>query len=72
MRGVVKWFDVERGYGFITPDEGGKDVFCHYSAIDSSGYRSLTVGQAVEYEVGTDKQGRPAALMVRPLATSSG
>ncbi|MDQ7857770.1 MAG: cold-shock protein [Armatimonadota bacterium] len=59
--GTVKWFSAEKGYGFITPDEGGKDVFVHYSAIQAEGYRSLNEGQKVEYEVVQGQKGPQAA-----------
>jgi cold shock protein len=62
--GSVKWFNSEKGYGFITVD-GGEDVFVHYSAIDMSGYRTLAEGQRVEFEVGTGSKG-PQAESVRP------
>ena len=62
--GIVKWFNSEKGYGFITVD-GGEDVFVHYSAIDMSGYRTLTEGQRVEFEVGTGSKG-PQAESVHP------
>ena len=48
--GVVKWFSAEKGYGFITPDDGGKDLFVHFSEIQGSGYRSLDEGQRVSFE----------------------
>jgi CspA family cold shock protein len=64
--GTVKWFSPEKGYGFITPDDGGKDVFCHFSAILGEGYRNLQEGQKVEYEV-TQGQKGPQAANVRPL-----
>lgn len=48
--GTVKWFSTEKGYGFITPDDGGKDVFVHYTAINGSGYRELAEGQRVSFE----------------------
>lgn len=64
--GSVKWFSAEKGYGFITPDEGGKDVFVHYSAIQADGYRSLSEGQKVEYEVVTGQKG-PQASNVKPV-----
>jgi len=50
-QGTVKWFNAEKGYGFITPDGGGQDLFVHFSAIQSSGYRTLDEGQAVTFEV---------------------
>jgi CspA family cold shock protein len=61
--GTVKWFSAEKGYGFITPDEGGKDVFVHYSAIQAEGYRSLNEGQKVEYEVVQGQKGPQAAIV---------
>jgi cold shock protein len=63
--GVVKWFNAEKGYGFITVDGGGQDVFVHYSAIDMNGYKVLTEGQQVVFEVGTGSKG-PQAESVRP------
>lgn len=65
--GIVKWFSSEKGYGFITPDGGGKDLFCHFSAIEGEGYRSLAEGQRVEFEVAQDAKG-PRAANVRPAA----
>ena len=59
-RGTVKWFNAEKGYGFITVDEGGQDVFVHYSAIDMAGYKSLEEGQVVTFEVGTGSKGPQA------------
>jgi CspA family cold shock protein len=59
--GTVKWFSAEKGYGFITPDEGGKDVFVHYTAIQAEGYRTLNEGQKVEYEVVQGQKGPQAA-----------
>jgi len=59
-RGTVKWFNAEKGFGFITVDEGGQDVFVHYSAIDMAGYKSLEEGQAVTFEVGTGSKGPQA------------
>ncbi|MBI5160837.1 MAG: cold-shock protein [Micrococcales bacterium] len=58
--GTVKWFNAEKGYGFITVDGGGQDVFVHYSAIDMSGYKVLEEGQQVEFEVGTGAKGPQA------------
>ena len=62
--GTVKWFNAEKGFGFIQPDGGGPDVFVHYSAIESSGYRSLDEGQSVEFEI-TQGQKGPQAASVR-------
>ncbi len=53
-QGTVKWFNSEKGYGFIAGDEGGDDVFVHYSAIQADGYRSLKEGQKVSYDTETD------------------
>ena len=62
--GTVKWFNSEKGYGFITPDDGGDDLFVHYSNIDSEGFRTLEEGQKVEYEAGQGRKG-PEATKVR-------
>lgn len=64
--GTVKWFSSEKGYGFITPDGGGKDVFVHHSGIAMEGFRSLSEGQKVEYEIGEGQKG-PQATNVRPI-----
>ncbi|ALE81262.1 Cold shock protein CspA [Pseudonocardia sp. Ae406_Ps2] len=64
-QGTVKWFNAEKGYGFITPDGGGQDLFVHFSAIQSSGYRSLDEGQTVTFEV-TQGQKGPQADQVVP------
>ncbi|MCS7173822.1 MAG: cold-shock protein [Armatimonadetes bacterium] len=64
--GTVKWFSPEKGYGFITPEDGGKDVFVHYTAIVGTGYRNLQEGQKVEYEV-TQGQKGPQAANVRVI-----
>ena len=58
--GVVKWFNVEKGYGFITPDDGGKDCFVHFSAIQGGGFRKLEEGQKVEFEIGQGQKGPQA------------
>jgi CspA family cold shock protein len=65
-RGTVKWFSPEKGYGFITPDDGSKDVFVHCSAIVGEGYRNLQEGQKVEFEV-TQGQKGPQASNVRVI-----
>ena len=59
-QGTVKWFSQEKGYGFITPDEGGEDIFVHFSAIEGSGFRSLQEGEKVTYEVGQGQKGPQA------------
>jgi cold shock protein len=64
--GTVKWFKSDKGYGFITPDDGSADVFVHFSAIESSGYRSLEENQKVEFSVTQGPKG-PQAEQVRPL-----
>jgi cold shock protein len=58
--GTVKWFNADKGYGFITPAEGGDDVFVHFSAITAEGYRSLNEGAKVEYEVEQGPKGLQA------------
>jgi cold shock protein len=65
-QGTVKWFNAEKGYGFITPDGGGADLFAHFSAIQSSGYRSLDENQRVEFDVVQGQKG-PQADRIRPL-----
>ena len=59
-RGKVKWFNDAKGYGFITPDDGSKDVFVHHSAISGEGYKSLAEGAKVEYEVEEGPKGPQA------------
>jgi CspA family cold shock protein len=65
-QGTVKWFNGEKGFGFITPDGGTTDVFVHYSEIDAGGFRSLDEGQRVEFEIGQGQKG-PQATGVRVL-----
>lgn len=63
--GTVKWFNPDKGFGFITPEEGGPDVFAHFSAIAASGFRTLEENQRVEFEV-TQGQKGPQAENIRP------
>ena len=65
--GIVKWFSDEKGYGFITPDGGGKDLFVHHTGIDGTGFKSLNEGDRVEFEA-TEGQKGPQATAVRPAA----
>ena len=64
--GTVKWFNGEKGFGFITPDGGGADVFAHYSAISANGFRSLDENQRVEFDVTQGPKG-PQAANIRVL-----
>jgi cold shock protein len=64
--GTVKWFNSDKGFGFITQDGGGADVFAHFSAIAASGFRSLEENQRVEFEVTQGPKG-PQAANIRPL-----
>ena len=66
QKGKVKWFNADKGFGFITPNDGGTDVFAHFSAIEGRGYRSLNEGQEVEYEVKDGPKG-PQAAEIRAL-----
>ena len=59
--GIVKWFNDAKGYGFITQDNGGEDVFCHHTAIQMDGFRSLAEGQKVDFEVVKGPKGLQAA-----------
>ncbi|MGM0617102.1 MAG: cold-shock protein [Actinomycetota bacterium] len=64
--GTVKWFNADKGYGFIQPEDGGDDLFVHFSAIQSDGYKSLDDGQRVSFNVGQGQKG-PQATEVTPL-----
>ena len=68
--GVVKWFDVKKGFGFITGPTGGKDVFVHFSSIEGDGFKSLKDGETVEYEVMDSDKG-PQAKTVRRLGAKA-
>ena len=65
--GTVKWFNAAKGYGFITPDEGGKDLFVHFSQITGGGFKTLTEGAKVEFEAREGAKG-PEAANVVPVA----
>lgn len=65
-QGTVKWFNAEKGFGFIAPEDGSEDVFVHYSEIQASGFRTLEENQRVEFEVGEGAKG-PQAQQVRAL-----
>ena len=66
--GTVKWFNTTKGYGFITPDEGGKDVFVHISAVEKSGMRTLNEGQKIGFELHNDEaRGKTSAVNLKAL-----
>jgi len=64
--GSVKWFNTTKGFGFIMPDDGGKDVFVHITAVQAAGMRSLTEGQKISYEIAMER-GKAAATNLKPL-----
>ena len=59
--GIVKWFNDAKGFGFITPDEGGEDLFAHFSQINSAGFKTLAEGQKVSFDVTTGPKGKQAS-----------
>jgi cold shock protein len=63
--GTVKWFNTQKGYGFIQPDDGSKDVFVHISAVERSGLGNLREGQKLSYELERGQQGRTSAVALR-------
>ncbi len=63
--GTVKWFNATKGFGFIAPDDGGKDVFVHISALERANIRSIDEGQKVEFEMGRGRDGRTSAENLR-------
>lgn len=67
MQGKVKWFNTQKGFGFITPDGGGKDLFAHYSEIREDGYKNLVQEQRVEFELKEEPRG-PKAINIRKAA----
>ena len=64
-QGIVKWFNNEKGFGFITPENGGNDVFVHHTAIQGSGYKSLNEGERVEFEVTKGPKGDQASNVTK-------
>ncbi len=64
--GTVKWFNDSKGFGFITPENGDKDCFVHFSAIEGSGFKSLSEGERVEFEVVQDEKGPAAKNVTKP------
>jgi CspA family cold shock protein len=72
QQGVVKWFNAEKGFGFITPEDGSKDLFVHHSAIQASGFKSLDEGERVEFDAVQGQKGPAAENVVRLDAPEGG
>lgn len=70
MTGTVKWFNDQKGYGFIRPDDGGKDVFVHHSSIQMKGFKTLNEGDRVSYDVGNGPKGIQAERVVKLEASA--
>ncbi|MGY5002839.1 transcription antiterminator/RNA stability regulator CspE [Streptomyces griseus] len=64
LKGQVKWFNESKGFGFITPSDGSKDIFVHFSAIEGNGFKTLAEGQNVEFEIQDGQQGQSAVNVV--------
>ncbi|BDU77378.1 cold-shock protein [Mesoterricola sediminis] len=64
-QGTVKWFNPEKGFGFITPDEGGADLFVHHTAIQATGFKTLDEGQRVSFDTGRGQKGPQATNVVK-------
>ena len=64
-QGTIKWFSDEKGYGFVTPDGGGKDVFVHFSALQGEGFKSLAEGQKISFDITQGPKGEQAANVVK-------
>lgn len=69
-KGTVKWFNAAKGYGFISPDEGGEDIFAHFSAIEMEGYKTLQRGQEVQYDLQEGPKGLQASCIRRDPDTN--
>jgi CspA family cold shock protein len=65
LNGIIKWFNFSKGYGFITPSDGGADVFLHITALEQAGIRKIQEGQAISYELSTNKAGKTSAANIR-------
>ena len=70
-QGTVKWFSQEKGYGFITPDDGGEDIFVHFSGIEGAGFRNLEEGERVSYEPTQGQEGRAGDEGAQGMTTTA-